>query len=1045
MFQKKYLIKTLLLNYLIAFIAMGNFTLAQNPAPAQRKSSDPHTQIIQQCVTLMEQSKWQETLELLNLLIEQNKDTGLKKHGAKFATAYYYQGLCLLKLAQAQNKLVDNKSQQDTDKLFLSAIESFNQCYVINPPEDKSNIYRAKSLLLRGNAEQSLGKFQSAIDSYKLFLHERNNALDPYSLSDFNINLAICLWKKSTPENAIPEDTAKDTEQAIELLQESILYSGRNQPSPRAVLTALSTLTDIAIHKADQTPDLITSTLLRTRNISPGNLILSADTATEEFDNLLPTLGKLILITAQKNLPLASLHLSTLIPGISRYSVELEIPAELELPPLAENFTPNKSIQETTAIALQARALTHQNSNNLPAAIQLYTILVEKYSDTPHQPENLYNLARLTAKTEDSATAIKLCRQFLNDHPQHSLKSPTLTILLNTLYHSKQYQESLTLAEQILNETEASPILTPFLKDTACFIRAASHYYLGNFTAASPLLAEHQKTYPESHYQTDASYLNAAVQNQLLDWEKSIPLLRKFISDHNENSPTEPASIYLPFAHYDIAFAQYSQRHLHSAILTLLPFTLDIPFVTQPIETSQISPSAAMLLGNIHLLLRQRDTAVSHYENAIQIATDIANTDARDEAYYLLIDLLGKDLWDGLTNHRLKETIPFYLHFLTLENAKNSPYHTQILTSAITALEKANPHNPELPAQLLSKNLFLDNNKPNTPGIETALKTYLYYLRKNEIPAEEIIRILTEDVKTSNSAYHQALLITAQIETLQHSQNREQNPDTQAQINRLYQELISQFRTQDLDNFTLLNIAQHLTKNNDQTQAASYYQAIIDSKANISKPEARLGLAIQLASSKNLTPEQKQSARMQLTSILENPFTPPATLATAHYHIIQLLLKDENWPEVETNSIAYLKYPLDVKTHHLEILQLLALAYDKQGPANPAKIDSAISTYAHIYATALFSIEHSAPAIDRTCQLLWERNNPAAAGIQNGKSDRQLAYETAYKYIRQTKNHLAQRKDSIPETAIQTWNNIQSNATKTYLSDPTIKPFQGQP
>ena len=1053
-------LRILLLSIIFTLITVGNQSLAQEPSTAGVKSTNPHTLIIQQSIALMEQSQWQQTLDLLNPLIEQNQNTGLKEHGAKFATTYYYQGLCLLKLAQAQNKIKNKtteNNQQAAKQLFRAAIQSLNQCYAINPPNDPSNTYRVKSLLLRGNAQQALGKYQLAIDSYQLFLLERNNALDPYNLSDFNINLAICLWKKTTPQRATPAET----KQAISLLQESLLYTGRNQPSPRAVLTALATLTDIATQKPTEYAGLISSTLQRSRTISPGNLILARDPSSSESSSsqLLPLLSKLILHSAQKNLPLASLHLSTLIPGISQHSVELEIPVELEFPTLEQNQAnqdnqaTKNATAETMAIALQARALTFQNSNRNSSAIRLYKLLVNRYPGSTHQPVNLYNLARLAAQTGDTTTAIARARQFLKYHPQHSLKTPTLTILLNTLYHTKQYQPSLTLAEEILSNKALSLIKpsdpnTISLQDSASFIRAASHYYLGNFAKAASLLTSHQTAYPDSPYQTDSAYLTAAVQNQLLHWDTSIPLLRKFIAehsqDHSDHKHTEPTSIYLPFASYDIAFAQYSQRHLHSAILTLLPFTLDIPFVNKPYNNSQISPSAAILLGNTHLLLRQRDSAVAYYQTAIQLAKDTGNTDALEEAYYLLIDLLGKPLWEGLTNHRLKETIPHYLRFLTLENAQKSPYHTQILTSAITALEKANLTEPV--HLLLQENLFLHNNSPNTPGTETALKTYLYYLRKDhrkeDHRSEKILRILTEDVKTSLSAYHQALLIAAKIETLEHAQAR--NPDStfKAQINQLYQELVSQYRTADLNNFTLLKTAEHLAKSNKLTEAASYFQAIIESSSNINKTEARLGLAIQLANSNTLTQQEKQSARTQLTDILENPFTPPATRATAHYHIIKLLRRDENWQQIESNALAYLNYPLDVKTHNQEILQMLARSYDNQGPE---KIDLAISTYTHIWVKTLFSIQNSAPAIDRVCQLLWDRNNPADSTTNGGKSDRQLAYETAYKYIRKTKDHLAQRKANLPASAIQTWQAIKTKATKTYPKDPDVKPFSGQP
>jgi hypothetical protein len=424
------------------------------------------------------------------------------------------------------------------------------------------------------------------------------------------------------------------------------------------------------------------------------------------------------------------------------------------------------------------------------------------------------------------------------------------------------------------------------------------------------------------------------------------------------------------------------------------------------------------------------------------VATETDNTAARDEAYYLLIDLLGKPLWEGLTNHRLKETVPYYLQFIGLDNAQESLYHTQILTSAITALEKSNP--TESVHLLLQENLFLHNNAPNTPGIETALKTYLYYLRKDlrktDNPTDKIIRNLTEKVKTSSSAYHQALLIIAQIETLERAQARKPEPSLQTQINQLYQDLISQFLAKDLDNFSLLKAAHFLTQNNNLTEAANYYQAILKSSSNINKTEARLGLAIQLANDDD--PSQKQLALTQLTAILENPFTPATTRATAHYQVIQLLLQNKNWPQIETNALAYLKYPLEVKTNNQEILQLLARAYDNQGPE---KIDLAISTYTLIWVKTLFSIQNSAPAIDRACQLLWDRNNPADPTANEGKSDRQLAYETAYKYIRKTKDHFAQRKTILPASAIQTWEKIKTNATQIYPKDPNVKPFIGQP
>ncbi len=1025
-------IRNILLAYPLALIILLNTALAQT----KTQPTHPHTLIIQQSIALMEQAKWQQTLDILNPLITQNKDSGIKKHGAKFATTHYYKGLCLLKLAQAANK-------QQAPSLYQAAIKSFTQCHTVNPPNDPSNTYRVKSLLLRANAQQALGQYQLAIHSYRLFLHQRNKTLDPYNLSDFNINLAICLWKNPpTPQNP------KEAQQAIKLIQQSLLYSGRNKPSPHATITALRTLTDISISTQNDT--LIPSTINQTLTSIPANLTLPQDPETST--QLLTTLSNLILTTAQKNLPLTSLHLTALIPDIQLYATALELPSTLTNNPTHLNLDQNQNLKNATLIALQARAISYQNTNHLKKALTLYTLILDKFPDTPtpaQQPNNLYNLARIAAQAGATDTAITKARQFLETYPDHPLHTPTLTILLNSLYHSQQYQQALTLASQILTTTKPQPHSpsTQALLQAATFIQPASHYYLGDYTLASTLLSPLQE-HPENPYHTDATYLYAAAQNQLLHWDTSIPLLRKFITLHTNPDTPKNTSIYTPFAYYQIAYAHYSQNQPHSAILTLLPFTLNIPFADtfnkHTLTTSQISPSAAILLANTHLTLNlpeSRNTAVSLYQTAIKLASENHNTQARDEAYYLITNLLGKPLWDGLTNHRLKETIPHYLNFTALPDAQNSPYYTQILTASITALEKSDTSEPV--HLLLRDNLFTHNNQPNTPGIETALQTYLYYLRKNNLTTTEIIRTLTERINTTPSAYHQALIITAQLETLQHNQKHTPNQQTKDHINLLYQDLISQYRTQDLDNFTTLKIANHLATTNNLTQATTYYNSIINSTSNIKKIEAQLGLAILLANPKNTpSPKQLTNAKQQLTTILNNPFTPPAPRASAHYHLIQLLThsQPQDWPQIQTHALTYLTYPLSVKTHNQKIQQTLALAYDKQ-----QKTNLAISAYTHTWVTSFFSIQHSAPALHRACQLLWERNNPPHPAINQGKSDRQLAYETAYKYIRKTKDHLDQRRDSLPQAAIHTWQTIKQNATKNYPQDPTIKPFQGQP
>ena len=142
---------------------------------------------------------------------------------------------------------------------------------------------------------------------------------------------------------------------------------------------------------------------------------------------------------------------------------------------------------------------------------------------------------------------------------------------------------------------------------------------------------------------------------------------------------------------------------------------------------------------------------------------------------------------------------------------------------------------------------------------------------------------------------------------------------------------------------------------------------------------------------------------------------------------------------ISISSILF-KQLLVLKNNNLDILETLAQAYTRQN-----KVDSAIATNTQIWASSLFSIQHSAPAIHRVCKLLWERNNPSKPGTNEGKSDRQLAYETAYKYIRKTKDHFNNRKLALTKESMATWESVKVLATKTYPQDSSIQIFSGQP
>ena len=308
-----------------------NNATAQTERPTTKENtpvfSDPATQTIQECIALMEQKQWQNALDLINKLITKYQGKGVEAHGAKFGTSYYYRGLCMLKLAQATNNEV-------ASNLYESAIQSFNQCFAINPATDSSNIYRAKSLLLRGNSEQALQRYPSAIESYQKFLTERNTARDVYNLSEFNINLAICMWKNAGKNKTGEVNHEQEIQDVITLIKQSLLHSGKNSPSPQVLITGLNILSQIGASIKDDS--IVSSAIQRIEHTTPGNLDITrsaeAINTNEQFNILsknLTSLSKLILKTSLENQPDTSLELTTIFPEIQKYANALHIDASL--------------------------------------------------------------------------------------------------------------------------------------------------------------------------------------------------------------------------------------------------------------------------------------------------------------------------------------------------------------------------------------------------------------------------------------------------------------------------------------------------------------------------------------------------------------------------------------------------------------------------------------------------------------------------------------------------------------------------------------------
>jgi len=332
--------------------------------------------------------------------------------------------------------------------------------------------------------------------------------------------------------------------------------------------------------------------------------------------------------------------------------------------------------------------------------------------------------------------------------------------------------------------------------------------------------------------------------------------------------------------------------------------------------------------------------------------------------------------------------------------------------------------------------IFTENLEPNRPGVEAAVNTYTIAKRKDGVSDEEVIASLRTSKEVKNIPYHAGLLIGIEINVLELSQRLEAKPYREEAIKKLFYHLHVEHDSEVLDNFVLIKLAEFMKVYGGLeaiAHAKKYYHEIVNSGSKIKLSRAIAGLAVELAKSDNEA--ERIAAIDQFSNIVKDPFTQPIPKARAHYQLIEILFAQGKHEELLTEVLAYLKYPSAAKEDIRRVEMLLAIAYDRLD-----RIDNAIGAYNAVWVNSFENLDQSAPAINRITELIWERNQPAKEFVQEGKSDKQVAYETCLKYIRRTERIYKKKRPELTNAGIDAWEEIREKILE-YEKDAEVKPL----
>lgn len=511
--------------------AMVSEAKAQAPSakPAEPAESDENLDIqglFEKAGNLMEEGRWEEAIKPLEKIIADYGPSGYQDFGPAFGVMYYRYGFCLKNL-----------------KRFDEALKAYEQCYnggknAPDTPKDKLNPVWELSLLEMGVIKQAQGNYADAIKDYEAFA-SRPAAAGTYDDAAFRVQVATCYSKAGQPDRA----------KAI--LEQLFAGVGTAKARPDALFRAF-----LALVESWTTPGVASAdTEMAAHQFIDANLdrmrMTAYDMARFEFNNRLLALARTASENGQGTLAirLISMMASTgavlqdLEGRAARYSGAVPELLRKEIEKYTQQLTAADSLDWVAKLILAA---AYERLGNFAAGYAIYSEGIIHASKSPHRAIMLFGGMRCALATGQADVARSLGAQFRKEFPNHEYASSVNTLMLENLFFSKQYEESLRLA----NEIRASLPQDSSERDLTDFVAGASLFNLNRIGDARTELESHAKRFPESRFKEPVRYYEASALVRLKDWKAAGEKLDAFLKDF-------PESEYLGYAMLDRATCHF--------------------------------------------------------------------------------------------------------------------------------------------------------------------------------------------------------------------------------------------------------------------------------------------------------------------------------------------------------------------------------------------------------------------------------------------------------------------------------------------------------
>ena len=948
--------------------------------------------------------KFEEAQKILTKIIDQEGESAVNKHGAKFGVIYYNKGVLELVLAEKLKRAKDDAGYQ---KWCAAAASSFETCFKDFPDgaggkEDLKNPFHTASLQRWGDAVRGLNNHTKAVDLYNQFLAKRKKR-DAFSPNEgaFYVHLATSNFLLAKPN-------IKD---GIKHLEKGAFGKLGLAVAPNSKIQAYKAFSDAVIKSKDE------NVLVDFLDRNSGNL---KSTPYEMYKNSLifAQMGNVALKAEMNTL---AFKLFALVP--STPAVIDDIKAIIKQLPkrrglrdgsilidIAQLKKTQKSLEQqvikgttTDATVLKSLVYMHQKAGNLRGVYAVLKQLEKDYSKSKDREGNLFNLVNISAVLDQADDTIEYGNRFLSDFKKSKKKPDVEKLLLTGLFYRGQYAATIEQAEKFkIGMKKPSDE-----HDVCLFVLGGSHFFLGNAAEADRYISQHAKEYPKSKLGQQSKYYQASNLTRLRKWGEAQKLLTEFL-DANPNVGDNP---FMANALYDLANCNYNLKNNDDALISLDRLEKDF-------KSSSVIDLAYSLKGNIYEAKAEFKQAENYYNLAVKTAKSLGHKRVVAQALFNLVGFLGSKELDGKPNPRLKDAVPYYDQFI--KEYSDTPYLPQVAVYGLLPMNSVNRADEGLAnLQKVIEDLAV---KEKPFFLEESIAAFSKSFLSMKGNSADKLKKRFEGFKVGLKEKRALALI--RIEVIQAYEGalkvaRQKNDEKltvkyEASIKAAFRDLKQTFKPTDLSKTILVKIGDYLrVKTSAPNQALPYYEELKKRNDKKFTNTALMGIA----SVKGLSPKEadKKESIATLKQILsqlpkeKKSADERALEEQVLYNLVELSSQTTNWADTEKYSRLYLDNRHSKKA--AEMSYLFAVSFDKRG-----KSEDAIRFYSLVYGSYAGFLELSVPSIERIVELTWKRNLKQGAKVGDAVlklDDRQAAYEAGANFIRRTKKSM--EDDGVPD------------------------------